>query len=372
MTQKLNLRELKGAPLSIILAIVMTGNRTVSVSWLVMETGWSEKTIKKGLNLLMDSQIMTLTGYNRYQLTGENVQLPLYWGETIEPANPSPASDQPALFELGDGAENFSGKNSGLGFRHPGKSPDLEKRVTALEKRVSELEKRNISGLESGNFPETSASQMVIDGKSPETGEIPAESGNFTDDRFINQSLLSNIPEDIKINNDECGNSPESGKNPVSKDEYIEVLNELDRVYGRYEDGFRKYPEYGQVDAIGEGSDFVDDLVRLQPSLQAVEFFVPRVSHFDRLIEWLSLSRNEAKKKLLDYYGISGRMMAEIMNDKRISLQEIDYHYQYWKLHEKDLPKWTLGTVGSRIIRGYDKRSAVTSEPLKINCLDED
>jgi len=350
---KLNLRELKGAPLSIILAIVMAGNRNVSVSYLVTETGYSDKTINSGLDLLRNRQIVTQTGRCRYQLTGENVQLPLYWGETMEPVNPSPASEQPALFELGSGAENFSGKNN-----NTGKIPELEYRISMLEKRVTNIENRKNSG------PEPEKLREVV--------EIPAKTGEISDDRSLNQSLLCNSSTNININDDETGKSPETGKIPVSRDEYIELLNDLDRTYGKYENGFRKYPEYAAVDAIGEGSSFVDELVKLQPSLQAVEFFVPRVSNFEQLISWLSLSRNEAKKKLLDFYGISGRMMTEIMNNKNISLAEIDYHYQYWKLHEQDLPKWTLGTVGSRIIRGYDRRSAITSEPLQINCLDEE
>lgn len=214
--EKLNLRELKGAPLSIILAIVMAGNRSVSVSWLVTETGYSDKTVNSGLDLLRSRQIITQTGRCRYQLTGENVQLPLYWGEKVEPVNPSPASDQPALFDFGGGGENFSGENFSSGqwsvasgqksgnFPESGKIPELEKRVSELEKRVTMLEKRNFSGIqgsESGNSPEISGQWSVVSvqesGNSPESGEIPGESGDFPD--LINLNKENNTDPDMDV-----------------------------------------------------------------------------------------------------------------------------------------------------------------------------
>lgn len=351
--QKINLRELKGAPLSIILAIVMAGNRNVSVSYLVTETGYSDKTINSGLDLLRDRQIITQTGRCRYQLTGQNVQLPLYWGETTEPVNPSPASDQPALFELDGQVEKFSGKISGSG-----KFPELEKRVCELEKRVSELEMRKNSEL----VPE------IL----PKSGENPDENGEFPHDDINNTSLsLSDISVN-KNNNHDAGNFPESGKNPeISREEYIELLKDIDNDYRRFDGDERKYPEYAIVYAnCEETQEFLDKLVELQPSKKAVEFFVPRTKSYKKLISWLSLSHFDAKKKLLEYYGFGGRMLVDILSNKNISLSEIDYQYQYWKLHEKDLPKWTLGTVGSRILQGFDRLSARTSEALKINCLD--
>lgn len=254
--EKLNLRELKGAPLSIILAILMAGNRSVSVSWLVTETGYSDKTVNSGLDLLRSRQIITQTGRCRYQLTGENVQLPLYWGEKVERVNPSPASDQPALFELGDGVENFSlgnfSQGSGTGgqgsvgcgqgsvagcqlpvtgvFPESGIFPGLEMRVSELEKRVGALEKRNFSEIEvsevgispkTGKIPENSNDcQTIFSGNSPKSGEIPDESGEIPDLININNELNKDPDKNINlfINSDESGEIPE------------EVLNDFEHV----------------------------------------------------------------------------------------------------------------------------------------------
>lgn len=358
MTQKLNLRELKGAPLSIILAIVMAGNRNVSVSWLVTETGYSDKTINSGLDMLRSRQIITQTGRCRYQLTGENVQLPLYWGEKVEPANPSPASDQPALFELGDGAENFSGKISGMGFwgqSHkgtvPGKfpetgiSPALEKRVSALEKRVSELEKRSFSGSERGI--------------SPKNEEFPVIPGEFSDDDFKSSSSTSSSTE---INQDD-DDTERSGKIP-EKEEIRNLINQIDNEFGRYENGYRKFPDYMATD-IDNNPELLEDLAKIRPNAEVLEFAMTRTASFDSFMEWAKLSQKQAKKKLLDYFGINGRMQCDIVKNDDISLFEIDYHYWNWKLNEQDKPNVTLGTIGSRILKQFDRLTAKTSDPLK-------
>ena len=333
--QKLNLRELKGAPLSIVLAIMMAGNRNCSVSYLCTETGYSDKTIKSGLELLRGRQIITQTGRNRYQLTGENVQLPLYWDERTEPAaDPYPASEQPSLFEYEDGAEKISRKNSELAISgkipESGKISEMEARITALEARVSALE----------------------------SGKIP-ENGEFSHDDFKSSSSINT---DIQINqhDDDSGNT---GKIP-EKEEILKIIKQIDGEYCRYEYGYRKYPDFMTTD-IDNNPELLEDLAKIRPNAEVLEFALTRTASFETLIEWAKLSKKQAKKKLLDYFGINGRMQCDIVKNDDISLFEIDYHYWHWKLNESEKPNVTLGTIGSRILKQFDRLTAKTSDPLK-------
>ena len=344
--EKLNLRELKGAPLSIILAIVMAGNRSVSVSWLVTETGYSDKTVNSGLDLLRSRQIITQTGRCRYQLTGENVQLPLYWGEKVEPANPSPASIQPALFELSGEAENFSGK-----IPESGNIPILEKRVSELEKRVSELEKRKNSGVDTGNTPENGNFQG-------ESGEIPnlllttTRNNNDTD---INQVVLldresGEIPED----------KSEKFRNP---DDCKKMIAELQDYYRQRDHcGFRLFPDYLVI-----GDETIEKISALLPDARVLEYIIPRAENTDALIEWCELSFRDAKRKLLKDIGIFGKYAARIMADDNIPLCVIDYHYWKWMEEKNEHPEYKISLVGYRISEGFDNLAARTSDPLKFN-----
>jgi len=353
--QKLNLRELKGAPLSIILAIMMAGNRNVSVSYLCTETGYSDKTVNSGLELLRGRQIITQTGRNRYQLTGENVQLPLYWGETTEPADPSPASEQPSLFEYEDGAEKFSRKNSGLAI--PGKIPESGK-IPEMEARIMALEAR-VTALESGKIPETVEISGELSGNFPKTGEIPAESGEFPHDDFKSSSSTYT---DIQINQHD-DDAEKSGKIP-EKEEIRNLINQIDNEYSRYEYGYRKYPDFMATD-IDEHPELLEDLAEIQPNAEVLEFALTRTASIDAFMEWVKLSKKQAKKKLLDYFGINGHMQCDIVKNDDISLFEIDYHYWNWKLNETEKPNVTLGTIGSRILKQFDRLTAKTSDPLK-------
>lgn len=65
--EKLNLRELKGAPLSIVLALANADKSAVSFARLAKETGYSDKALISGLDYLRSHQIITLTG-NCYQI----------------------------------------------------------------------------------------------------------------------------------------------------------------------------------------------------------------------------------------------------------------------------------------------------------------
>ena len=346
MTTKLNLRELKGAPLSIILAIVMAGNRTVSVSWLVTETGYSDKTINSGLDMLRSRQIITQTGRCRYQLTGENVQLPLYWGEKVEPANPSPASDQPALFELGDGAENFSGKNSGFGFELPGKfpetgiSPALEKRVSALEKRVSELEKRSFSGSECGI--------------SPKNEEFPVIPGEFSDDE-INSSSISN-PDIDKQKTDDEGEY---------RQKFLDIYQDYKSMNGA---GTNPYSQIHGMEEFSDGE--LEELISLHADPDLAEFVLPRAAGFESAKKWLKFGVKKAKYELCKKFGIYGKKAEEFSGRDDISLWMIDYHYWYWRMNEGDNNRITLGTVIFRIDKHFDNERAENSLPKMCGYLD--
>ena len=149
------LPDLKGSPLSIVLFLALQGNRTVTMNELAAGTGFSDKSLKAGLKKLSDQQIVTSPRFNRYQLIGKNLQLPLYWDEMIEP-----------LQESGE-----TPKNSG-------DIPELKQKVKELEQRIFALENRRNS--ESGETPEKFGETPKIEVLPAYTdfGETP---GNFGD-----------------------------------------------------------------------------------------------------------------------------------------------------------------------------------------------
>ena len=138
MVDQLNLRELKGAPLSILI-LLLQSRRSVSASFICRETGYSDKSVTAGLKLLEDRQLITRTGHSGFMLTGDVRQLPLYWDEQI-----TAGSGQPAA----------------------GSDPVLEERIRMLELRVRELE------LSAGSRQQAAGSAIEI-------GKFPIEVGNF-------------------------------------------------------------------------------------------------------------------------------------------------------------------------------------------------
>lgn len=165
MFENFTLADIKGAPISIMVFLSLNGNRAVSVSELAAETGFSEKPIRKGLRDLQCLGMVVSPRVNRYQLTGQEYQLPLSWGEKV-----LPSGDSPELSGV------FPGK--------AGVSPELERRVLRLEAAVFGTSE------DDGDSPMKGQSQ--IPGDSPlieeEDGEnlpdievIPGEewSGNF-------------------------------------------------------------------------------------------------------------------------------------------------------------------------------------------------
>ena len=167
MFDKNLLPELKGAPLSIIFLLAMTGNRTISVSDLSAQTGFDRKTTRKGLDLLIEHQIVTCPRTNRYQLVGKNVQLPLYWDEKIEPL-------PEAETEWGKIPQNC------------GEFPQLETRIEELERRVSDLEEW---------------------GKIPKLGNIPQNWGKIPQNEMAIELLSGN---DNGENFPTCGKIPQN------------------------------------------------------------------------------------------------------------------------------------------------------------------
>ena len=358
---KLNLRELKGAPLSIILAIVMAGNRNVSVSYLVTETGYSDKTVNSGLDLLRTRQIITQTGRCRYQLTGENVQLPLYWGETTEPADPSPASDQPTLFELGSGAEKFSGKKSGSGkFPETGKIPELEYRVAMLEKRVSAIENRKNSGKDAENF------------RNPV--EIPAKNGEIPDDDIKSSSLINTDINNLE-NDDE--KTAESGifPDPESDDRDDGGLNEYERqccdIIQSYRVARRDVNNRHFEDGIQWTNEQAWDLIDMHADPKLLEFVLPRAATFEAAKKWLGYKTLRlAKYQLCKKFGIYKKLQRDFADRADIDLYAIDFHYWNWRLNEAENPKITLGTVISRIDKHFDEDRMKSIDWLKDKYLD--
>ncbi len=355
MQNKLNLRELKGAPLSIILAIMMAGNRTVSVSYLCTETGYSDKTISSGLDLLRGRQIVTETRRNHYQLTGGNVQLPLYWNERTEPADPSPASFQDELPGLRSPAGNFSEGNFQPGkFPKSGKIPEnlageipeMKARISALEAEVAALKSGIFPG--SGEIPERNEKKSsILYENSPKIGEIPTETEEIPNDD-IKSSTSINTNQYIKNHDDET----------EYREKFLDILSTLrnaDMPGGMIQ---YKDPE-------------IDQLISQHADLDLVEFVLPAASSFNAALKWLHYKDTKlAKIELCKIFGIYRKYRLIFSNREDITLHAIAYHYWKWRLTESDNDRITLGTVISRISNHFDQLKVESSWPLMCGYLD--
>jgi len=362
--QKLDLKECKGVILPVLILMAKV-SRPVSVTYLVDELDSSDKTIGKALRKLQKKEIVMQVG-RLYQYCGDEYQLPLYWGETVEALNPSPASEQPPLFELGSGAENFSRKNSGLGFesaagvsvipsvKKSGNFPGLEQRVMDLERRVSVLE----GGISS-----------VI-------GKIPAENGVFSDVNLTTTRSINPENDDKQVVVLEAEKIPESEEIPENdvpaekfetQEEYLQLMRELQDYYKQRDHfGCPVFKDYALIP-----DDVMEKVAEMRPDCRVLEYILPRTAYADVLFEWCGLSFQEAKKKLLAEVGIFGKYEGQIMANTDISLVEIDYHYWKWKLYEeKDHPEWKIQMIGHRIANQFDRQSARTSDPLKFGWIE--
>lgn len=214
------LPDLKGPALSIVLFLALQGNRTVTKNDLHEGTGYTDKPLKDGLQKLIDQQIVTSPRFNRYQLTGKNLQLPLYWGETIE-----------ALPDFGETPKN------------PGEIPELLQRIEDLEQRVWQLENRRNSefGETPGNFGETPRIEVLPAaedfGESPRNfGESPKKSGETPKNNSDPIKELINIYENKEVskyvdidtyllnNHTDVNQSAESGETPKNAGDIPELF----------------------------------------------------------------------------------------------------------------------------------------------------
>jgi len=80
-----NLRALKGAPLSIIIAM-MIARQKVGEGWLISMTGYSQNTIRTAMKFLLETQIVIRIGrYDGYTLSEGVTQLPLETNQISDP-----------------------------------------------------------------------------------------------------------------------------------------------------------------------------------------------------------------------------------------------------------------------------------------------
>ena len=87
MLNLITLRALKGAPLSILIAMFLA-KQPVGESWLISVTGYSQNTIRKGCNFLLETQMIQRNGrYHGYVLSKDAMQLPLGMAELGESQN---------------------------------------------------------------------------------------------------------------------------------------------------------------------------------------------------------------------------------------------------------------------------------------------
>jgi hypothetical protein len=71
------LRELKGAPLSVLIALLIN-RQTTGEKWIIAATGYSQNKVREALTHLSEIHLVTRAGrYNAWQLTQEGYQLPL-------------------------------------------------------------------------------------------------------------------------------------------------------------------------------------------------------------------------------------------------------------------------------------------------------
>ncbi len=92
------LRTLKGSPLSVLMALALT-RQPVGSEWLQTATGYSDKSIQTGLNVLVEFGLVTRNGRYAWQIAAGVEQLPLMAPELDEP---QPQANQPTEEPAGD------------------------------------------------------------------------------------------------------------------------------------------------------------------------------------------------------------------------------------------------------------------------------
>lgn len=307
MNEKLNVRALKGAPLSIVI-VLMLQRRSVSHSLLCQETGYSDRTVTQALEYLTSNQIVTRAGHSGFQLTGENYQLPLYWDEKTEPADPSPALSAPETSLPEAASENFSEKIT-----------ILEKEIESLKSRVTELENRK-------NYD--SEPEIIVNSTAEIVNSTP----------LVKQTSNKDIDKEI---NQDC----------LIDSELLEILDEYRRL------------GHGLIYSENQ----LRELCELRPVPAVLEFVLPRAGDFETARKWCSWDVRKVKYNLLKRFGISMPALQRITDNPDISPWLIDYHYWAWYLGaNKDQ---TLGFVVYKIEKGVDRLKAESIDPLQYRYL---
>ena len=133
------IRTLKGSPLSILIALAMSG-QPVTAEWLETATGYSDKSIVKGLKVLKEFGLAQRNGRYAWQICGDIKQLPL--ASLLEAENDQEETeDDPEILRVDEPKETSpvdnsletvenSGENNvenypekGVGPAGPGNSP---------------------------------------------------------------------------------------------------------------------------------------------------------------------------------------------------------------------------------------------------------
>jgi hypothetical protein len=102
------LRTLKGSPLSVLMALALAG-QPVSATWLETVTGYTDKSIQSGLNVLVEFGLATRNGRYYWQIADGVAQLPLMVPELEELAEEifeAPVDPEPAV-EISIDSEKF-------------------------------------------------------------------------------------------------------------------------------------------------------------------------------------------------------------------------------------------------------------------------
>ena len=302
MNKQLNVRALKGAPLSIVI-VLMLQKRSVSHALLCQETGYSDRTVTQGLEYLISNQIVTRMGHTGFMLTGDNYQLPLYWDERTEPADPSPTfelSEAPAVEVI---PENFSRKNYESENR---KIYDLEVQILQLEARISALE-----------------AEKVV--------------------KNTTESPLINLNQEINTDTDTENSS-------------LIDSQELREICDRY----NRSTEHG----IDYTDAQLQELIALHPDPAVLEFILPRAGSFEAAKKWCKRDLRHVKYHLLRQFGVTMPALQRITDNPEISPWLIDHHYWDW-FNEND-KSHTLGWAVRKIENLYDRMNAENSEPLQV------
>jgi len=101
------IRALKGAPMSIIVAMLLA-KQPVGESWLISVTGYSQNTIRNGCKFLIESQMIQRNRrYEGYILVNGALQLPLGVAEIDESQNLTiPPVTTTSTFNMNDNNDN--------------------------------------------------------------------------------------------------------------------------------------------------------------------------------------------------------------------------------------------------------------------------